>query len=60
VEILMLAVLLQPLCRLLAWLGWLRLVRHVHDTSGADAVRHVLPAAAAFRWIFPLALRKLR
>jgi hypothetical protein len=60
VDLLILAVLLQPLCRLLAWLGWLQFVRHVHDTSGADAVRHVLPAASAFRSILPLALRMRR
>ena len=42
---LLILVVAVPVCALLRWVCWLRFVRHVHDTSGADAIRH-LPAVA--------------
>lgn len=36
-------------CALMRWLGWLRLVRHFHDRSGPEAVRHLPAVARAYR-----------
>jgi hypothetical protein len=44
-----LVVAVPPVCALLGWLLWLRLVRHVHDSSGPDAIRHLPAIARAFR-----------
>jgi hypothetical protein len=37
------------ICGLFRWIAWLRLVRHVHDTAGHEALRHLPAVAAAFR-----------
>lgn len=55
--LLVLALLAHSVCGLLGWLGWLRFVRHVYDRSGAEAVRHVISAAPAYRGLLGSALR---
>lgn len=44
-----LLVAVPSVCALLGWLGWLRLVRHFHDHSGPEALRHLPAVARAYR-----------
>ena len=36
------------LCGLIKWCLWMRLVRHVHDRSGAEALKYLPPVARPF------------
>ena len=42
----LIVVVVPPICGLLAWLAYLRLVKHVFDQHGPDAVKDALPRAA--------------
>lgn len=44
-----LLVTVPSVCALVGWLRWLRLVRHFHDRSGPEAVRHLPAVARAYR-----------